>query len=63
MACSNAQLRITTRAELKSLQHKLQTTTIYVTYDQAEAMILGDRICVIYDGVTLQVAKPMEVYK
>ncbi|MFH1615681.1 MAG: sn-glycerol-3-phosphate ABC transporter ATP-binding protein UgpC [Planctomycetota bacterium] len=58
----DAKLRVTTRAELKSLHHKLQTTSIYVTHDQAEAMTLGDRICVMYDGVIQQVAHPMEVY-
>ncbi len=58
----DAKLRVTTRAELKLLHHRLQTTTIYVTHDQAEAMTLGDRICVMYDGVIQQVAPPMEVY-
>ena len=58
----DAKLRVTTRAELKALHHKLQTTSIYVTHDQAEAMTLGDRICVLYNGVVQQVAEPMEVY-
>ena len=58
----DAKLRVTTRAELKALHHRLQTTSIYVTHDQAEAMTLGDRICVMYDGVIQQVAPPMEVY-
>ena len=58
----DAKLRIATRAELKVLHHKLQTTSIYVTHDQAEAMTLGDRICVMCDGVIQQVASPMEVY-
>ena len=55
-------LRVTTRAELKALHYKLQTTSIYVTHDQAEAMTLGDRICVMYNGQILQVDEPMEVY-
>jgi multiple sugar transport system ATP-binding protein len=58
----DAKLRVTTRAELKSLHHRLQTTSIYVTHDQAEAMTLGDRICVMYEGVIQQVAPPLEVY-
>lgn len=56
-------LRLATRAELKSLHQKLQTTIIYVTHDQAEAMTLGDRICVMYDGVVQQVASPIDVYE
>ncbi len=58
----DAKLRVTTRAELKSLHHRLQTTSIYVTHDQAEAMTLGDRICVMYEGIIQQVAPPLEVY-
>ncbi len=58
----DAKLRVTTRAELKALHHRLQTTSIYVTHDQAEAMTLGDRICVMYNGVIQQIAEPMEVY-
>lgn len=58
----DAKLRVTTRAELKALHRRLKTTSIYVTHDQAEAMTLGDRICVMYDGVVQQVARPMEVY-
>jgi multiple sugar transport system ATP-binding protein len=59
----DAKLRLATRAELKTIVHRLQTTTIYVTHDQQEAMTLGDRICVMYDGVIQQVAPPMEVYE
>ena len=58
----DAKLRVTTRAELKALHRRLKTTSIYVTHDQAEAMTLGDRICVMYDGAVQQTAKPMEVY-
>jgi len=58
----DAKLRVTTRAELKALHHRLQTTSVYVTHDQAEAMTLGDRICVMYEGIIQQVAPPMEVY-
>ena len=59
----DAGLRLTTRAELKSLHQRLQTTTIYVTHDQAEAMSLGGRICVVREGEIQQTAGPMEVYK
>ena len=59
----DAKLRLSTRAELKALQRSLDTTTIYVTHDQAEAMTLGDRICVMYKGRVQQVAKPMELYE
>ena len=59
----DAGLRLTTRAELKSLHQRLQTTTIYVTHDQAEAMSLGGRICVVRDGEIQQTAGPMEVYE
>jgi multiple sugar transport system ATP-binding protein len=59
----DAGLRLTTRAELKSLHQRLRTTTIYVTHDQAEAMSLGGRICVVRDGEIQQTAGPMEVYE
>lgn len=58
----DARLRVATRAELKVLHQRLQTTSIYVTHDQAEAMTLGDRICIMRQGVVQQVARPMEVY-
>jgi len=58
----DAKLRVTTRAELKTLHHRLQTTSIYVTHDQVEAMTLGDRICVMYNGNIQQTASPLEVY-
>ncbi len=59
----DAGLRLTTRAELKSLHQRLRTTTIYVTHDQAEAMSLGTRVCVVRDGEIQQTAGPMEVYE
>jgi multiple sugar transport system ATP-binding protein len=59
----DAGLRLTTRAELKNLHRKLQTTTIYVTHDQTEAMGLGDRISVMRDGEIQQTAAPMDVYE
>lgn len=56
-------LRGATRAELKALHHKLQITSIYVTHDQTEAMTLGDRICVMYNGIIQQTASPIEIYE
>ena len=58
----DAKLRNTTRAELKQLHHRLNTTTIYVTHDQEEAMTLGDRIVVMRAGTIQQVGTPLEVY-
>lgn len=58
----DARLRSTARFELKQLQQKLGTTTIYVTHDQVEAMGLGDRIAVMNHGKVLQVGAPQEVY-
>ncbi len=59
----DARLRVTTRAEIKSLQHRLKTTTVYVTHDQEEAMTLGDRIVVMFGGVIQQVGSPLDVYR
>ena len=58
----DAKLRVEMRAELNKLHHRLQTTMIYVTHDQVEAMTLGDRIVVMNDGVIQQVAEPLELY-
>ena len=58
----DAKLRVQMRTELEQLHHKLQTTTIYVTHDQVEAMTLGDRIAVMKDGVIHQYAAPQETY-
>ena len=59
----DAKLRIETRAELKRLHRRVQTTTIYVTHDQEEAMTLGDRVVVMKDGLIYQVGTPFEVYE
>ena len=59
----DAKLRVEMRAELKRLHRQLQTTTIYVTHDQEEAMTLGDRIVVMKDGVVHQCGSPLEVYE
>ncbi|MFN4243639.1 MAG: ABC transporter ATP-binding protein [Tepidisphaerales bacterium] len=58
----DAKLRVTTRAELKRLHQRLQTTTIYVTHDQEEAMTLGDRIVCMRDGKIQQADTPLETY-
>lgn len=55
-------LREETRTELKKLHESLQITTVYVTHDQSEALVLSDRIGVMRDGELLQVADPHEVY-
>jgi len=58
----DAKLRVTMRAELSKLHARLQTTAIYVTHDQTEAMTMGDRIVVMKDGVIQQVGAPLEIY-
>jgi multiple sugar transport system ATP-binding protein len=58
----DAKLRVQTRAEILKLQRELQTTTIYVTHDQVEAMTMGDRIAVMNFGVLQQVGSPEELY-
>jgi len=58
----DAKLRVQMRAELAQLHAKLQTTTLYVTHDQVEAMTLGDRVAVMDDGAIKQVAPPQELY-
>ena len=59
----DAKLRVQMRAEISKLHHQLQSTMIYVTHDQIEAMTMGDRICVMLDGVIQQVASPLEIYR
>jgi multiple sugar transport system ATP-binding protein len=58
----DAKLRVTMRGELSKLQHTLETTMIYVTHDQVEAMTMGDRIVIMKDGYIQQVGAPLEVY-
>ncbi len=58
----DANLRIQMRAEIKALQHRLNTTTIYVTHDQIEAMTLADIIVVMREGRIEQVGPPLDVY-
>jgi multiple sugar transport system ATP-binding protein len=58
----DAALRVQTRAEILKLQRRLETTTIYVTHDQVEAMTMGDRIAVMSKGVLQQIGSPEELY-
>jgi len=59
----DAKLRVQTRAEIKKLHARLQTTTVYVTHDQVEAMTMGDRIVVMKDGLVQQVDAPLNLYE
>jgi ABC-type sugar transport system ATPase subunit len=59
----DAKLRTQTRGEIKRLQQDVQTTTVYVTHDQVEAMTMGDRIAVMNDGVLEQCGTPEELYE
>jgi multiple sugar transport system ATP-binding protein len=58
----DAKLRVQMRTEISRIQQRLETTTIYVTHDQTEAMTLGDRIAVMRAGVLQQVGPPSELY-
>ncbi|MBP9854886.1 MAG: sn-glycerol-3-phosphate ABC transporter ATP-binding protein UgpC [Candidatus Omnitrophica bacterium] len=58
----DAKLRVQMRTEIHKLRLRLQTTFIYVTHDQTEALTLGDRICVMKDGKIQQCADPMTIY-
>jgi multiple sugar transport system ATP-binding protein len=55
-------MRVQMRTEIHKLHIRLQTTIIYVTHDQVEAMTMGDRIAVMKDGVLQQVADPISIY-
>src|SRR4051794_4129120 len=58
----DAKLRVQMRAEVARIQHRMNTTTVYVTHDQTEAMTLGDRVAIMLHGELQQVASPMELY-
>ena len=58
----DAKLRVELRDEIRDLQRSLGITTIYVTHDQEEALVISDRICVMQGGRVHQVASPLEVY-
>jgi ABC-type sugar transport system ATPase subunit len=59
----DAKLRVQTRGEIKRLQQEVETTTVYVTHDQVEAMTMGDRIAVMNEGRLEQVGTPAELYE
>ena len=58
----DAKLRVQMRAEIKALQQRLESTTLYVTHDQIEAMTMADKIVVLHDGVVEQIGSPLELY-
>jgi multiple sugar transport system ATP-binding protein len=58
----DAKLRVQTRAEISKLHQRLATTFIYVTHDQVEAMTMGSRICVLRDGLMMQIDSPQNLY-
>ncbi|MBV9197616.1 MAG: sn-glycerol-3-phosphate ABC transporter ATP-binding protein UgpC [Solirubrobacterales bacterium] len=58
----DAKLRVQMRAQVARIQRQLNTTTVYVTHDQTEAMTLGDRVALMLSGVLQQVGSPMELY-
>jgi multiple sugar transport system ATP-binding protein len=58
----DAKLRVTMRTSLQELHHRLETTTVYVTHDQVEAMTLGQRVAVMRDGKIQQVDQPQRLY-
>ncbi|PIE69015.1 MAG: glycerol-3-phosphate ABC transporter ATP-binding protein [Deltaproteobacteria bacterium] len=58
----DAKLRTQMRAEIKRLHHKVQSTIVYVTHDQVEAMTLADRIVVMHNGSIEQVGSPVELF-
>src|SRR5512133_2214754 len=59
----DATLRISMRAEIKQLHQAMQTTFVYVTHDQAEALTLADRIVVMRSGVVQQIGSPDAIYE
>jgi multiple sugar transport system ATP-binding protein len=58
----DAKLRVQMRAELAHLRDRLETTTVYVTHDQVEAMTLGNRVAVMNNGVVQQLDRPQSLY-
>jgi multiple sugar transport system ATP-binding protein len=58
----DAKLRVAMRTEIKELHQRLETTTVYVTHDQIEAMTMADKIVVMHDGVVEQIGAPLELY-
>lgn len=62
LSALDAKIRVSLRAEIRSIQQKLGITAIYVTHDQEEALSISDRIVVMYDGRTEQIGTPFQIY-
>ena len=62
LSALDAKIRVSLRAEIRSIQRKLGITAIYVTHDQEEALSISDRIVVMHDGKIEQVGTPFEIY-
>jgi multiple sugar transport system ATP-binding protein len=58
----DAKLRVQMRTEIKELHQRIETTTIYVTHDQIEAMTMADKIVVMHDGIVEQIGAPLDLY-
>jgi multiple sugar transport system ATP-binding protein len=58
----DAKLRVQMRTEIKELHQRLETTTVYVTHDQIEAMTMADKIVVMHDGLVEQIGAPLDLY-
>jgi ABC-type sugar transport system ATPase subunit len=58
----DAKLRVQMRSDIKEIQKRLGTTTIYVTHDQTEAMTMADKIVVMRDGIVEQIGSPLELF-
>ncbi len=58
----DAKLRVQMRTEIKELHQRLETTIVYVTHDQIEAMTMADKIVVMHDGIVEQIGAPLELY-
>jgi iron(III) transport system ATP-binding protein len=59
----DARLRIQMRDVIRNLQHEIRTTTVFVTHDQEEALVMSDQVAVMREGVIEQCASPLEVYR
>ena len=59
----DAKLRVEMRNAIKSIQHQIGITTVYVTHDQEEALAVSDRIAVMNDGIIQQIGTPRQIYK
>ncbi len=59
----DAKLRVELREDIRDIQRELGITTIYVTHDQEEALVVSDRVCVMREGAVEQIGTPWEVYK